>query len=160
LMVRSTTFLKSLTGIMMVHHATKHSQRTQKSSSNPSLTIVILSDKETTLWLCARPTNGQMPLSQHFVLQTLISATLLQTSGMHARKKNHGTVLNRNIPCSEPQQNSPHGLLDGPTMVTQVLKDLTIAQLVPMFASVESLLMLITKPVFTPELTFQEQMLK
>ena len=160
LMLKFLNFLTFPNGTMMDLHATRPKPKIQKSSSSPLLTIVTPSDKETTSWLCAKLSNGLITLSRLFILPTLISVTSALLSGMHAKKNYLGTVLNKSTPCSEPQQNSLAGLSDGPTMDTQVLRDLTIAQLVPMFASAESLLMPITKLAYMQELTFQEQMLK
>lgn len=127
-MLKLTVLPISLTGITMVHLATKPSQKTLRLSLSPAHTTVTPSDKETTSWSCAKPGNGLMPTSKSSAPQTQTSVILPPKSGMPAVKKYHGTESNKSTPCSEPQQNSPHGLLDGLTMVTLVNKDLTIAQ--------------------------------
>ena len=76
---------------------------------------------------------------------------------MHALKKNHGLVSNKNILFFQTEINSTPILTDGLNLVSQDLKDHTIAQLELMSALAELLLMLIIKHASLLELLFQEQ---
>merc|ERR1711998_80916 len=124
------------------------------------LSIVTPSDKVTTSWLCAQPTNGLMPPSPNSSPPTPTSATLQLKFGTLTKKKNPGTESSKSTQCSPTATNSPWLLSDGPQMVTLVPKDPTTAQSEPTFAMAESSLMPTTRLASTLASTFQAPTLK
>jgi hypothetical protein len=145
---------------MMDHHATKLRLQTLKLSSNQFSTSQIHSEVETISAYFVKDSSGLTILTRQRFQLTLTLELLLKLSLKVLRMRSHGTELSKNILFCKLKIDSQLDHMDGQMLDIQELKDLSIAQLVVMFALEELLLMLILKLVFMQELTSQEPMLR